>query len=289
MTLILQPFEQQTSRLALAGLANQGGSGRPIIALHGWLDNAASFKPLAGELNTDRPFYSLEMPGHGLSEHRAASSYYLVENIVDVLSFVNEICDEGSDGKFDLIGHSMGGIVAALVAASAPERVGRLMMLDSLGPYTDGVGEVLPQLRKAVEKASRLTSSELVVYPSLELAERARMMGMVKVSREAAELLVERGVKEVEGGYSWSTDPRLMIPSMIRFSEKQVKELYEGLECPVCLIGGKDGYLSAYEGLENRLSYIKNLEKHLVSGGHHFHMDGDVKETARLVHEFLEL
>lgn len=283
----LKSFEQQTSRLKLAGLTNGCKEGRPIILLHGWLDNAASFIPLAKELETQRPFFALELPGHGWSEHRpAACTYHMAENIIDVLAFANEISE---DGTFDLIGHSLGGIIASLSAASAPERIGKLVLLDSMGPYTDATAQVLPQLRKAVAKATKLQSSKLAVYPSIDKAAAVRMLGVGKISKGAAELLVERGLREVEGGFSWSTDPKLMEPSMLRFSESQVKAVYEGIECPVCLICGEDGYFSEFKALENRLSYISNIQKHLVAGGHHFHMEGDVIKTARLIHEFLGL
>lgn len=284
--MLLQHFDQQTSRLKLSGLKNGQNSGRPLIALHGWLDNAASFIPLAHEIETTRPFYALELPGHGLSEHRpAACSYHLAENILDVVAFISAL-DQAQ--PVDLIGHSLGGIIASLVAAAQPDKVHKLVLLDSLGPYTDQTVDVLPQLRKAVEKAASLKPTKLAVYPNLDKAAAVRMLGVGKISKPAATLLVERGLRSVEGGYSWTSDPKLMEPSLVRFSEEQVKAVYQGIECPVQLICGEQGYFSAYESLEKRLSYIHNLDKYLVQGGHHFHMDGDVKQTARLMNEFLQ-
>ena len=43
-------------------------NGAPIIALHGWLDNADSFQGLAPWLNNYR-LISIDLPGHGLSDH----------------------------------------------------------------------------------------------------------------------------------------------------------------------------------------------------------------------------
>lgn len=45
------------------------------------------------------------------------------------------------------------------------------------------------------------------------------MKGMVAVSREAAELLAQRGLMPVPGGYSWRSDSRLTLPSPVRLSE----------------------------------------------------------------------
>ena len=281
----MQSFSLKTSRLELAGFTNGKREGRPIIALHGWLDNAASFSPLASYLEFDRPLYALELPGHGHSQHRPASAqYHLVDNTLDVLAFVDSLCE---NGDFDLVGHSLGGIVATLVAASVPERVRHLVLLDSLGPLTDDIENVLPQLKKAVSRAAALRNSKLNVYPSKEVAAKARMAGVGKISLEAARTLVDRGVREVEGGFIWSSDPRLLEPSLIRFSEAQVKAIMEGIECPVQLIVGEDGYFRQYEAISKRLAYIKNLEQHRVAGGHHFHMEGDIEQTAEIINAFL--
>lgn len=282
----LTPFELDTARLRLAGLKNEGHSGEPVIALHGWLDNAASFVPLAEQLGLDRPFYALELPGHGHSQHRPESCQYgLIDNIVDLEAAVQALV--GNDKTVTLVGHSLGGIICSLYAASRPERVSKLVLLDSLGPLTDATESVLPQLRKAMQRVSRFRPSRLVVYPDLEKAARVRMSGIGRIGLDAARLLVERGTTAVEGGYSWTSDPRLMEPSLLRFSEEQVQALFQGIGCPVCLICGDTGYFSDYASLERRLSYIKNIEKHLVKGGHHFHMEGDIESAASICEDFI--
>lgn len=289
----LQSFNIQTQRLTMAGLKNDCTSGVPVIALHGWLDNAASFIPICEKLILDRPFYALEMPGHGLTEHRPKSaSYHMVDNILDILAFIETVCEQDSvSGQaVTLIGHSLGGIICSLVAAAAPDKIAKLVMLDSLGPLTDETENVLPQLRKAIKKAMQLSSSRLTVYPSKEMAAVVRMSGVGKVSKRAATLLVERGLKEVSGGYSWSSDSRLLEPSLLRFSEAQTEAVYSGIECPVCLISGDKGYFASYKRLKHRLSYLDKtkVEKHIVAGGHHFHMDGDVQGTAEIIYEFIK-
>lgn len=284
----LEHFEQSTSRLRLAGLkGNANATGRPVIALHGWLDNAATFLPLSEYLTGDQPFYALELPGHGKSAHRSqCTQYHLVDNTLDVLAFVDSLAPEIS---FDLIGHSMGGIVATLVAAAVPERVNHLVLLDSLGPLTDEIENVLPQLKKAVKRAVALRNSKLNVYPSKALAARARMAGVGRISLGAAELLVERGTLEVEGGYVWSSDPRLLEPSMVRFSEAQVEAIMSGIEAPVLLVAGEDGYFKQLEAIQKRLAYLKQVDQHKVEGGHHFHMEGDIQKTAELIERFLSI
>ena len=252
------------------------------------MDNAASFYPLSEHLHINRPFFAIDLPGHGLSEHRShASSYHLLENIVDVIACIDSLDVYGIDTqKATLVGHSLGGIIASLVAAASPERVDQLILLDSMGPLTDETENILPQLRKAVLKASQLNST-VTVFPSLELATRARMAGIGKLAKDAAELLVKRGTRKVDNGVSWCSDPKLLKPSFLRLSEAQVEVLFAGVECPVKLLTGEQGYFSSYNALKKRLGYFKVIEQFSVEGGHHFHMDGDVKKTAELMNAYL--
>lgn len=285
MALQLKDFAIHTGRMTLTGLADTSGQGRALIAVHGWLDNAASFLPLSQHFAQDRPFYSVELPGHGFSEHRPPNAeYHAIDYILDLLAFINTV---SPDQPVLLLGHSMGGIVCSLLAAAAPERVSGLIMLDSLGPYTDRKEQVLPQLRKGVKKAME-GQSPLKVFENRELAIRARMAGVGTVSYETASLLIERAIREVEGGFVWRTDRRLTAPTLLRYSESQVREIYAGIECPSLLICGKEGYFHQYEALKLRIPYIAKLVCHDVAGGHHFHMEGDVQRTAGLIDEFVQ-
>src|SRR3546814_5071589 len=48
----------------------------PLLALHGWLDNAGSFPRLAPLLATEYQVIALDLPGHGHSDHLAAGARY---------------------------------------------------------------------------------------------------------------------------------------------------------------------------------------------------------------------
>ena len=283
----LSHFCIETDRLKLCGLRNEVTEGAPIIALHGWLDNAASFEALASELEFDRPFYALELPGHGHSDHRSKdASYHLVENLVDLSAFIKTVI--GEHKQVSLIGHSMGGIICCLFAASSPDLVKDLVLLDSLGPLTDETENVLPQLRKAVDRATRFTSSKLVTYPDLASAALVRTKGVGRIGIEAAQALVTRGMVEDQDGWVWRSDSRLMEPSFVRFSEAQVEAIFRGIECPVKLIVGDKGYFTDFKALEGRFNYIPHMEREKAPGGHHFHMEEGAAACARSVEQFYQ-
>ena len=94
--------------------------GLPVIALHGWLDNANSFARLAPRLKGLR-IIALDMAGHGHSGHRPnGAGYALWDYAHDVL----QVAEQLGWKRFGLLGHSMGAIVslaaAILVTQLAP-------------------------------------------------------------------------------------------------------------------------------------------------------------------------
>src|SRR5690606_39616279 len=85
-------------------------SGLPVLALHGWLDNCASFDALAPLLQGAHVI-ALDMAGHGQSAHRPGTSPY---NIWDDVAEIFAIADQLGWSRFGLLGHSRGAIIAML-------------------------------------------------------------------------------------------------------------------------------------------------------------------------------
>lgn len=243
--------------------------GRPVIALHGWLDNAASFSRLAPLLNGVR-IVALDLPGHGLSDHRPPGAGY---NIWDYAYDILQTAEQFGWQRFSLLGHSLGGIVSVLLAGAMPERIERLALIDGVIPYT-GEAESAPQkLGEALRALLAVERKRKPVYASFDQAVAARMKGVGAVSREAAERLAQRGLMPVPGGYTWRTDPRLMLPSPLRLTLAHAQAFAQRVECPTSLIIARQGLMTDAKVIE----FIDSLpfESHRLHGGHHLHLDDD--------------
>ncbi|RMQ41966.1 Lipase [Pseudomonas cichorii] len=241
--------------------------GQPVIALHGWLDNANSFARLAPRLEGLR-IVALDMAGHGHSDHRpAAASYSLADYVFDVL----QVAEQLGWQRFSLLGHSLGAIISVILAASQPERVQRLALIDGLLPLTSEADETVARMRMAIEAQLALPGKQKPVYADLERAIEVRMKGMVAVSREAAQLLAQRGLMPVPGGYTWRSDSRLTLPSATRFSHRQAMHFVEAVQCPTQLVMAEDGMLARNREL------LSNLPFQVLSlpGGHHLHLNDE--------------
>jgi N-formylmaleamate deformylase len=135
-----------------------GGARPPVLLLHGLTDNGACWTRLARELEAD---YDLVMPdarGHGRSsvpdtgyspEDRAADAVALI----DALGLERPV----------VLGHSMGGLTAALVAADRPEGVRGAILEDPAFVSPEGwASPMLPEWRAQHAVALRWSLEEMI-------------------------------------------------------------------------------------------------------------------------------
>jgi len=252
-----------------------------VLCLHGWLDNAASFVPLSAYLQ-DFDLLALDFAGHGFSSHRPDSSrYYFPENLFDVDAALDVLGWE----KCHLIGHSMGGGIAAGLAAAIPERVHRLVSLDAVGILSLPADKAARQLRLSM-KSVRKNSSFLRPYESVEEAMLARQKAS-SISDEAARLICERALEHTGDYYQWRTDPRLNWRSPWLLTDDQILNILAAVRAPTLAITSPSliDYLGE-EMLHKRLDAIADCTHITDEGDHHFHMEQPARIGARIT-EFL--
>ena len=267
---------------ALEGLHWSRPGAPRVLCLHGWLDNAASFIPLSGYLE-EFDVLALDFAGHGLSDHRPpASQYYFSDNLFDIDLALRLLGWE----KCHFIGHSMGAGVASNFAAAMPEMVGKLVLLDAIGSYTQPPGQAAKQLRRSI-KSVRKSRSFLKPYASVEDAMKARQNNS-PLTDEAAYLLCQRALKQSGGHYQWRTDPRLNWRSPQLLSDDQALELLAAIASPTLVMTSPAlvKYLGE-EMFQRRLAAIQNCHHIQVDGNHHFHME-QAEHVGSAIRRFLQ-
>ncbi|HYG06350.1 MAG TPA: alpha/beta hydrolase [Stenotrophomonas sp.] len=267
----------------LRGLRCGMEGGRRVLALHGWLDNAASFLPLAAELR-GLDLVMIDLPGHGHSAALPAGSEY---TMIGAIGNVLAVADALGWERFTLLGHSMGAGIASLVAAAVPARIEALVVIEALGGLGETVENTASRLRQSVEAAHALAGKALRVFPNLEAPVRARMMAN-QLSEASARLLVERGVRAVPGGYSWGSDQRLTLPTAVRMTEAQIDVLVAAIECPTLVVFATPAQPYFPEPLRTRRAQLlRNGQLQLLEGTHHLHMEMPAA-VAALLQPFLD-
>jgi len=267
---------------------------RRILALHGWLDNAASFDKLAPPL-VDAGFtvVAMDLPGHGLSSHRSLD---VLTQSHDYLFYTKCLAEELGWDKFTIIGHSLGASVSISMAGVFPEKIDKCVCIEALGFLSAAPERATTQLRESIEMRSKFIDLVLSkklpkVYKALDEAVQARLQtlrhlpGTQTMSYNAALTLVSRGTTQVPEvsptAVRFLHDPRLLVRSPIYPTEEQVQDILQHVTSEVLLIFGRNGWLSPERAME-RISLLQRYSSHLLDGSHHLHLD---EETCQPVIE----
>jgi len=252
----------------------------PVLALHGWQDNAASFLPLAALLPEYR-LVLLDFPGHGLSARRPLSApYYIWSYIAEVRGVVEHF----GWPQFTLMGHSMGGAVACLYAALYPHELAKLVLLDILGPIATAPEQLPAQMREALVQLDAVKDRRHY-YNDFQTAVQARVeKGLALAS---ATLLGQRSIVCDGQGCYWNLDPRLRVLSPMSLSEEQVAAFMRAITCKALVVLSTEFWEKRQTMLKQRRPYLRNAEIHELEGDHHQHMQARTGEIAALIKQFL--
>jgi pimeloyl-ACP methyl ester carboxylesterase len=275
------PLHWQVNNLTLAGLSWGEPGEKPLLALHGWLDNAASFAFLA-PLLAGYHVVALDLTGHGQSARRSADAGYQIwDDLPEILGVLDEL---GWD-SFDLLGHSRGAIIATLLAGAFPERVRHLVLLDALTPEPTAPQKFPKQLRSFLQDKARLLQRSNRIFASVDEAVASRASRGLSVT--AARMLVQRNLRETPDGMMWMTDPRLRGASAAKLTQAQSRAVLKALRMPTLLMLARDSWAQSPELLDYAQRHIESLTVHTVEGAHHFHMEASVNEVAQRMDQFL--
>jgi pimeloyl-ACP methyl ester carboxylesterase len=102
-----------------------GGTGAPLVCIHGLGGTKISMLPLITALGDSRRVIALDLPGFGESVKPLGNRYDAAEFATAVVAVLDAL---GLD-RVDLLGHSLGGRIALEVALQAPGRVGSLILM----------------------------------------------------------------------------------------------------------------------------------------------------------------
>lgn len=239
-------------KLHLRESSSESG-GEPLVILHGLFGSGDNWASVAREL-PDRRCLMPDLVNHGASPHE--DSFDLTRMAEDVL----ETLDGAGVDRFDIMGHSLGGKIALLVALKAPRRVRRLVVLD-VAPkiYEERHRFIIDALKRVSEAdcSSRKEADEV--------------LGESIPQRPIRAFLLKNFVP-TDGGYEW----RINLDALDRryhelVSWPKISATFDGPS--VVIAGGRSSYVVP-EDEELFRSYLEDPEFHfLPEAGHWVHTD----------------
>lgn len=124
---------------------------RVVILLHGYTDSSYSFQSLMDRLDPSIQAIAIDQRGHGDSS-KPGCCYAPRDFAADVVAFM----DARQIKAATIVGHSLGGVIAQLVAIKSPERVSGLVIMASspsfANPVVEGVLGAVKELTDPVDR-----------------------------------------------------------------------------------------------------------------------------------------
>jgi pimeloyl-ACP methyl ester carboxylesterase len=259
-----------------------------LVLLHGWMDVSASFQFLVDALRHEWDVYAPDWRGYGLTEWDRADSYWFPDYIADLDVLLGEIDGEQA---VDLVGHSLGGNVAAMYAGIEPARVARLVNLEGFG--------MAPTRPEQAPKRYARWLAELRDPPGLRpyesFAALAARLGQAnpRLSKEKAEFLARHWGRQAEdGSVLLRSDPKHKIVNPVLYRYEEVRACWQHVSAPVLWVEAAESEtvkrigLSAAQVAERRAAFKDLRYESVANAGHMLHHD-QPEAVARLIEDFL--
>ncbi|XP_069683648.1 probable serine hydrolase [Periplaneta americana] len=260
---------------------------QPILAIHGWQDNAGSFDTLAPLLSVHTPVLCIDLPGHGFSSHYPKGQFYYMW--WDGLIVVRRIVKHYKWEKITILGHSLGGTIGFLYAATFPQDVEKLICIDIAGPSVRPVPYFVQQTPGIVDKFLIYEGLNEDTVPSYTHDEMMKLMLDAykdSLTKESCEIMLRRGAVPIKSGdcngkgesFRFSRDGRLKVGALGFLSMDMSLSYASKITCEVLNIKGKPGMkFDSPENYHIILDKIKEtakkLEFHEVEGSHFLHLN----------------
>ncbi len=262
--------EVEVDGLKLHFLDWGGNAPSPMLLIHGAMVTAHVWDFFSLEMRERFRIYAVNLRGHGDSGWAADADYSRQKMASDVLELVRHL----DLRDVVLIGHSLGGSIAALVAGEVPRRIRALALVDST---------LLPNPRPNA-MAGLVNGPD--TFPSIEaFAAHAAGFNPRRRTDQLTLSLRWNARQRDDGMWTWKYDPALRQRRSPEF--ERVWTGLQGVSCPKLFVrAGEDSHVTP-ESVE-RLQSLPNLKLVEVPQAAHNVMGDNPVGFSREVRSFLE-
>jgi pimeloyl-ACP methyl ester carboxylesterase len=257
-----------------------------MVLLHGWMDVSASFQFLVDALRRDWDVYAPDWRGYGMTDWGKADCYWFPDYIADLDLLLQHI----QPNPVNLVGHSLGGNVAALYAGVRPARVSKLVNLEGFGMQATRPEQAPRRYARWLDELR--DPSQLRPYASFAaLADRLQENNK-RLSREKSEFLARHWGREQGGVVVLRSDPAHKVVNPVLYRYEEVRACWQQVAAPVLWVdaAGSDTLkrlgLDAAQHAERRSAFANLRYTTIEDAGHMLHHD-QPEAVARVIEDFL--
>ncbi len=211
-----------------------------MLLVHGVQDHCHTWDAFARAFVDDYHVVAPDLRGHGDSAWVRGSSYHMIDYVYDLAQLVRQ-------AELDpviVVGHSMGGTLASLLAALYPELTSRLVLLEGVGLWPGpSFGSAREKLLAWVDGTRQLAGRRPRRYGSLDEAFQRMHEANSHLSAAQARYLTVHGTHQNEdGSYSWKFDNYTHAFPAYRIPSEEMIELWGGISAPTLCLNASGGF-----------------------------------------------
>lgn len=258
---------------------DSGGTGAPMILLHGSNSSLHTWEPLKRELGSAYRIVTLDLPGHGLTGATPTNRY----DTAEMVATVDGVATALGLQRFILGGNSMGGGVSWNYALAHPDKVSALLLLDA--------GGMPPRAGDAPPKSNigfRIMRSSFGRWIGGQITPRFLIRQSLEQSVANPARITDA---DVDRYWELLRFPGNRAATMMRFSRPFVNdraaERARGITAPTLVIFGRDDRIINPSAAESFRERIAGSEVVMLDGVGHLPMEEAPEQTARVIQDFL--
>ena len=253
------------------------GEGRPVLMIHGLASGAAVWDSTCAALQPQVQCHLVQLDGMAGSPAAPAEDY-----LASQASALQAYLRERGLTQVDVLGHSLGGNLALMLAAAEPERIRRVALVDSL-PFLAALRNPAATPEQARQMAAGMRAS-MARGPLPEAQQRAMAQSMTR-SAAGVETLVRWGQ---------ASDPATVAQAMAEIWGGDFRPLLPRIAQPVVVFGAWAAYermgatLASTQAIyQQQYAGLKNVQVRMSAQGFHFLMWDDTDWLAGELKGFL--
>ena len=242
------------------------GEGKPILCIHGLTANCRCWDLLASGLAPRHRVVALDLRGRGHSE-APSSGYSLAHHVRDILALLDDLSLE----RPVVLGHSLGAFIALALAASQPQRVDRVVLVDGGGEFTAAQrAKVFEGIKPSLERLGK-------VFPSFEAyISLLKQAPSFQPWNPFLDSYFRHEVQTVEGGIRSRVNPEHIQEEILNLKAVSPAQFYSRIGSPVLILRATKGMLAEddlvlpEEAVERMIREIPNVRRVDLEGVDHY-------------------
>jgi pimeloyl-ACP methyl ester carboxylesterase len=231
-------YESQRIRLHYNIWGDPGDGKPPLVLIHGGQDHSRNWDSVAERLEDRYTIYAPDLRGHGDSGWAIGGMYSIPEFTLDIATLANMI-----EGKLTIIGHSLGGAVAAQYAGTVPDRIEKLVSIEGWGPPMQEHVPAHKRMRDWIGHMHDVERRHPRRYPTIEDATKRMLEANSFLTPEMARHLTIHGAnRNDDGTYTWKFDNYVRIRSPYEFNLDDAMVIWSQIAAPTLLVKGAQSW-----------------------------------------------